>query len=679
MQSVLEDPGSQALSASGPKPRRSSAFRCDIEGLRGIAILVVVLFHCGVRAFVGGFIGVDVFFVLSGYLITGLLVEEFRKKSRISLLEFYARRARRLLPASALALLITLLVSGLIMAPGEIQFASRAARAAALYMSNMFFAGNADDYFAPSVETNPLLHTWSLAVEEQFYFFWPLLILLGLQIWKSRRGLLWVLSGLTVISLAAGLWLTAHRGTFAFYGLPARAWEFGFGGLAALAPRGLLGLRAVVWRYVGCLGLAVILLSSLFIRSSGGFPGWLALFPCGGTILALLAGAEAPQSGAGRLLDAPPMQFLGNLSYSWYLWHWPFLVLASAAFPNLGPLGRIAAVLAALGMAVVTHHLVENPIRFHPYLMRRPALTLVCAAVLTLVSFGSASWLLSFGTGLESTRAMKAIAAAADDIAEMPRSQCVTLGESAAVKTCAFANQVSPTNMVLFGDSHAIHWFNAVVRVSQSRDWKVTTVLKSGCPATDIVPPEGTVRFQESCTAWRKEAIRTIASMRPALVVVGNSDSYLGRGDRPSANSVSLAEWHGGVRRTLETFSEAGLKVAWMRDVPQPPFDVPNCLARSTRHSWYPGGQCEIEERQALRANVFAAERDAADGLFNVSFVDMTDQLCKGGRCPAIENGVIVYRDDNHLTGSFAARLAPVLDRRLPVLLRRANGTVAAP
>src|SRR5271166_5548935 len=257
---------------------RSSAFRPDIEGLRGIAVLLVSLFHCDVPGFSGGFVGVDVFFVLSGYLITGLLVAEVKKTSRLSLLHFYARRVRRLLPASALTLVVTLLMAAVILAPQELLFTGRAARATALYVSNIFFSLNSAGYFAPDVKSNPLLHTWSLAVEEQFYLFWPLLIILGLQVWRSRKALLALLSGLTLISLGVCVWSTARGGTFAFYELPARAWEFGIGGLAVLLPRGTLKLSSGWWSALGWLGILAILGSAHFIGDNN-FPGWIALFP----------------------------------------------------------------------------------------------------------------------------------------------------------------------------------------------------------------------------------------------------------------------------------------------------------------------------------------------------------------------------------------------------------------
>lgn len=222
----------------GSSHEQSSAFRPDIEGLRGIAVLLVVLFHCGLSGFSGGFIGVDVFFVLSGFLITRLLVSEVQKTSTLSLLEFYARRVRRLLPAFALTLVATLLVGAILMTPLELNWTGSAGRAAALYGSNIFFDKNAGDYFSRDVQSNPLLHTWSLAVEEQFYLFWPLLILLTFRWWGSLQRLATVLFGLTLISLCIGVVSAPYSGTFAFYELPGRAWEFGIGGLAALLPSG---------------------------------------------------------------------------------------------------------------------------------------------------------------------------------------------------------------------------------------------------------------------------------------------------------------------------------------------------------------------------------------------------------------------------------------------------------
>jgi peptidoglycan/LPS O-acetylase OafA/YrhL len=653
---------------------RTTAFRPDIEGLRGIAVLIVVTFHCGIPGSSGGFVGVDVFFVLSGYLITGLLVSEIQGSSRLSLLHFYGRRVRRLLPASALTLVVTLFIGAVVLAPTELVFAGRAARATALYVSNVFFAANAADYFAPNVQSNPMLHTWSLAVEEQFYLLWPLLIMLGLQVMRSRRVLVTVLSVLTVTSLAVCVWFTAHSGTFAFYQLPARAWEFGGGGLAVLLAAGKLRISPRGWFALGWLGVLAILGSASFISSSSNFPGAIALVPVLGTVLALVAGAALPGGGVGALLDSAPLQFLGKLSYSWYLWHWPFLVLAKALLPNISMAGKTGVALVALLVAAVTHHFVENPIRFHPHLVSRPARTMCLAVSITLCSLAAAILCMKYAAHLSNTPAMKRITAAVADIAAMPRQECVTLGESPEVKTCEFGDQSGTTSVVLFGDSHAIQWFNPLRRMAEAHGWKLTTIVKSGCPATDINPPRNTAGFVANCSKWRADAIRRIVSMRPSVVFIGNASGYLNRRDRSADETgVSADEWRAGTARTLQALSAARVRAALMRDTPRLLFDVPTCLARSVRHSWYSGGSCAMDEATVVDPAIFDAEKVAARDLQNVHLIDMIDQLCQKNICFAVQGGEIVYRDDSHLTGSFAERLKPVLEERLLAILNAPN------
>lgn len=651
---------------------RSSAFRPDIEGLRGIAILLVVIFHCGIPGFSGGFVGVDVFFVLSGYLITGLLVSEIQKSSRLSLLQFYARRARRLLPASALALSITLLLGPIILSPQELRSAGHAARATALYVSNIFFAVYQADYFAPDVQTNPLLHTWSLAVEEQFYLFWPLLIMLGLKSWRSRKALLVVLSGLTVISLAASVWFTSKAGPFAFYSLPTRAWEFSIGGLAVLMPRGTLKLPTRLWLAVGWLGILTILMSGYFISGDAGFPGWIALAPVLGTVVTLVAGAEHPHRGAGILLDSAPLQFFGTLSYSWYLWHWPFLVFSEALFGNISIPGKTAVAAASLVVATITHHLVENPIRFHPHLVKRPTFSLYLAVAVTLCSLSIAFLSLWLAARLANSPEMKSITAAVDDIAKIPRQECVSLGESPEVKKCVFGNASSPTNLVLFGDSHAIQWFNPLKLMSETHGWKLTTIVKSRCPAFDVTPPGNQASFSmANCSIWRAEAIRQIVALRPSVVFLGNATNrYFGRKVKHARQPDSaFDDLRDGTRRTLEALTAAGLSVVAMRDNPLSSYDIPTCLGRSFSQSWYRSDSCDFDKSSSLNPAVFEAEKAGARGLSNVHLLDVTNQLCRENTCWAIQKGMIVYRDSHHLTGRFAESLVPVLEAGLlPIL-----------
>jgi peptidoglycan/LPS O-acetylase OafA/YrhL len=644
-----------------------SGFRPDIEGLRGLAILVVVAFHCGTPGFEGGFVGVDVFFVLSGYLITGLLVAEIEKTSRLSLLNFYARRMRRLLPASALVLLVTLLAGCIVLAPSELEFAGRAARATALYMSNVFFASNTLDYFAPNAETNPLLHTWTLAVEEQFYFVWPLLIMLGLQFWRSRKALIALLSGLLILSFAASIWFTSHGGVYAFYSLPTRAWEFGIGGLAAMLPR-TWGSASKTWIGVGWAGALAILWSVHSISNPVNFPGWIALMPVLGTTAALLAGATQPGRGVHVLLESNPMQVLGKLSYSWYLWHWPCLIFAETFYPSCPVTGKLAACAIALGLAAASHHFVENPIRFNPYLVKKPVLSLCLGAALTICSLTAATLSLRFSAHLANTPEMKTIASRVSDIADMSRDQCLSPEISSELKTCVFANASSSHNLLLFGDSHARQWFNPLRSIAESRGWKLTTMVKATCPAADIAPPELASDLVTNCQVWRAEAMRRIVQMRPSVVFVANASYYLGRNGKNASRSISLDAWREGTRRTLEALTNSGLTVVSVRDNPLPPFDVPTCLQRSARHTWYPVN-CEVEKSAALNPSIFEAEKAAAHGLPGIHFLDFTDHFCQGETCPVIQGNTVMYRDDNHLTGKFASSLMPAIAAQLDPIL----------
>lgn len=647
---------------------RSSAFRPDIEGLRGIAILIVVLFHCGIPGFSGGFVGVDVFFVLSGYLITGLLVAEIQKTSDLSLLQFYARRARRLLPASALTLVVTLLIGAIVLAPQELTGAGRAGRATALYVSNIFFAISAADYFGPNVKSNPVLHTWSLAVEEQFYLFWPLLILLGLRLLRSMKALVTVLTGLTIASLVTSIWFTANGGTFAFYQLPARAWEFGIGGLAVLLPRGTLKWPLGWWGAFGWLGILTVLGSACFIAGDVNFPGWIALVPVVGTAAALVSGAEYPHRGVGVVLHSAPMQVLGRLSYSWYLWHWPFLVFSAALFPSISVTGKAAAAVASLAVAGISQHFVEDPIRFHPHLLKRPALSLGLAVAVTLCSLGVAFLSIGYAARLANEPKMAGITAASDDVGRLPRD-CVSLGQSPEIKTCLFGDTSSGINIVLAGDSHAIQWFNPLQRIADSHGWKLTTMVKSGCPSIDITPPVSSAGAVESCARWRAEVYRRIVSLRPSIVFIGNATNHYHLA-HDSKDRTSLDELRDGTRRMLETLTAAGLRVVIMRDSPHFAYDIPTCLARSARHSWYPGGSCQADKSTVLSAQVFEHEKAGASGFPNVRFLDMADQLCQNDICRAEQKGAVLYRDNDHLTGTFAESLAPILETELLTMLK---------
>jgi hypothetical protein len=359
---------------------------------------------------------------------------------------------------------------------------------------------------------------------------------------------------------------------------------------------------------------------------------------------------------------------LGRVSYSWYLWHWPFLVLSAALLPNISVAGKSAAAVAALAVAGASYHFVENPIRFHPALLRRPAFSLYLAAMVTLCSLGVAFLAMRFATRLANEPEMKTIAAAIDDIARMPRRQCVSLGQSPEAKTCIFGDAASTTHIVLFGDSHAIQWFNPLERIAESHGWKLTTMVKSACPAIDIISPRSSGGAAAICASWRAEAMQRIIALRPSIVFTGNASNFP-EAKRNLEIRFSLDELRDGTRRTLEALTARGFRVAVMRDTPRFTYDVPTCLARSVRHSWYPGGSCEADRFTVLNAAAFESEKAGAHGLPNVHFIDLTDRLCRKDVCWAVQGGAVIYRDNNHLTGKFADRLKPVLEAELLAIL----------
>jgi peptidoglycan/LPS O-acetylase OafA/YrhL len=355
-------------------PEARLSYRPDIDGLRALAIVSVVAYHVGLPGVPGGFVGVDVFFVISGCLITGLLLDEIRTTGTIDLLGFYARRARRLLPAFCLVLAVTSILAVLILLPINKEmsrFATSAIRAA-LYVSNFYFARGGGDYFAAPADMLPLLHTWSLAVEEQFYIVWPCALVLLAYVararkWQRPRLVLAVLAVICATSFAAGWWWSNGEGKavrHAFYLIFSRAWELAIGAFLALA----LPYAAIRSRFLGeglcALGLTAVIVAVVTFDSTIPYPGVAALVPTLGTAAVIAGGTLAPGCWSARLLGSPPAVAIGLVSYSWYLWHWPLLALARGDALGERDLGRdIAIGVLTLGLAWLTYRFIEKPIR----------------------------------------------------------------------------------------------------------------------------------------------------------------------------------------------------------------------------------------------------------------------------------------------------------------------------
>jgi peptidoglycan/LPS O-acetylase OafA/YrhL len=336
-------------------------------------------------------VGVDIFFVLSGYLMTSLLMQEISSSGTVNFPRFYARRARRLLPAAITMVLVVCSAEAIIMNPVAQFRTLKAALATVLYSSNLYFAHLQVQYFHQHSATNPLLHTWSLAVEEQYYLIWPVLLLLLARTIKSVRDRSIALTGISLASFVLCVWLTATNSGLAFFETPARVWEFGAGGLLVFMPERWLGGHRRLWSWLGGIGVIALMAGADLIHASK-FPGYVAMIPVVGTVLLLLAGVGAPESPATRLLRTRPAQVIGRLSYPLYLWHWPALVIGRQLIPkNSFPI-RLGWIAVAGIMAAITYCAIESPIRLQPFLIARSGLTLglaVLAAILRVGAIGA--------------------------------------------------------------------------------------------------------------------------------------------------------------------------------------------------------------------------------------------------------------------------------------------------
>lgn len=380
--------------------------RKDIDGLRAIAVTVVVLFHAGVPFLPGGFIGVDVFFVISGFLISGLLLREITDTNRISIKNFYARRIRRLIPLATLVLVTTVILSYLLLPVGQRQGTGEDVNAAALFFANWNFAAASADYWADGIDKSPVLHFWSLSVEEQYYMVWPMLMLLFVRrrrftrfgsSTKRRAAILVAIVGIG--SLALSVLTSGDQNPWAYFGLQTRAWELAAGAAVGLAAASLKQIPKAVAKPMMWLGLLMIFASAFLLNSSVAYPGSAALLPVGATVLVIAAGCSLATQDQPRWLTGAASQYIGKISYSWYLWHWPALIFvavvvgtgATEAEERAGsPMGGVpmwivaATVIGSFVIAAVTSKFVEQPIRRSRRLAARPGIALT-AGVFAIV------------------------------------------------------------------------------------------------------------------------------------------------------------------------------------------------------------------------------------------------------------------------------------------------------
>lgn len=647
-------------------------YRGDIEGLRAMAILLVIAAHAGVPWLAGGFVGVDVFFVLSGYLITGLLLQEIQETGGLRLWKFYTRRLRRLLPALLFMVICTSLLVMTLLAPFEQLNLIPAARAASVWVSNIYFAFTDFDYFAPAADENLFLHTWSLGVEEQFYLVWPVFLMLLLGTWhwqgtaQNLRRLRFGMIATIGLCLLLSIFLTYKIPSWGFYLMPSRAWQFALGALALLGSTGngrnvgnISSLRvsqgtSKILATGGWAGIALILGSALLLDPKTAYPSGWALLPSAGAALVLLAGATVNAASVSRVLSLPPMQWTGRISYSWYLWHWPILVLGGTLFTN-GEAADIRLLVAlSLGLAVFSYWAVESPIRRNRKLSTQTGLTLAASLILMSVAMiFSSAWQHAAVSWSESPEQRFYDKLRANLPVIYPMG-CDEWYASPQVRICAFGDKDAAQTAVLMGDSIMGQWFPALSAAYNKPGWRLLVLTKSSCPVVDApffykrIGKEYTV-----CSRWRDDALAALASIKPDVVFIGGASSY----------DFSGSQWISGTRRVLSKIAPVAKEVFLLRATHQLPFDGPGCLAR---RDWQPAflsipGECSSLAGSRRETDVFAWLQEAAKDFDNVTVIDLNPVVCPDGRCYAEMNGEVVFRDSQHLSSQFSETLSEVL------------------
>lgn len=698
----VNDPAS-AFRGTQRRPATAS-FRTEIQGLRAIAVAAVVLYHFWPDRLSGGYVGVDIFFVISGYLITAHMYREIVRTSSIGLLKFWARRVKRLLPASFLVLLASLLAVFLWVPSTVWEVTARQLAASAFYVQNWVLAGDSVDYSAQHNDATVAQHYWSLSVEEQFYVFWPLLVLgllyifpkffraMGVQS-KASSPRLTLIVGLTVVgvaSLAYSIAVTAFAPSMAYFVSPARVWEFAVGALVALVfvDRALDGLTATV---LGWVGIGLIVGSALMFTAETPFPGWTAIVPVGGTALILMVSGTASPGGVRWWLSSRVMQFVGGISYSLYLWHWPILIVAPYVMGEPTGIDKILLLGLVIVLSWLTKIIVEDPLRtgrllstnLRAYSFAVSGMAVVVGLAVALTSFGFA------GSG--------------DGSKAQINSPCYGPGALNPVNNCGpvtgaglpdpapavVARQnteplykgcqgdLSGTDLIscelgveergataivaLVGDSHATAWLPAIEVLAQRHKWHIKTYTKASCPLTAalrVLPSEETDRNQSDCSSWGKKLQEELAKDTKITTVF--TAAYSTAYTYKPAPGVELRDpAKDGFTVVWKALLSSGKRVVAFDDVPRTNGQyVPTCLAANSRdplacattvHQAYPEGAVITRAASDLKSPGFTR-------------IPLRSEFCDAERCYPQLGGVIVYRDYSHISAEYSRALAPFVD-----------------
>jgi peptidoglycan/LPS O-acetylase OafA/YrhL len=671
---------------TAPDDRR---FRPDVEGLRAVAVLLVVFYHAGVARVTGGFVGVDVFFVISGFVITGLLLRERQASGHTSILNFYARRFRRILPAATLVIFVTVIAAYLALGYVSGNSVANDGRWAAVFLSNFHFESVGTNYFTAKLPPSPLQNFWSLSVEEQFYFVYPTLFFLIARV-KGRVSLQAKLAVVLVAVIVASYWLsvvqTASQPTAAYFSPFTRAWELALGALVAVGTPWLkrlpaLGAALLTWAGLGAIGVAAFAFSA-----QTSYPGSAVALPVLGAAAVIAGGVVAPGAGAERLLGLGVFQWFGKRSYSLYLWHWPILIIAAeqAGKSSLSLGDNLLLILLAIVVSMASYSFVENPIR-HAKLPSRTTvaagLATVLATVLILTLVVSAESTPGPAAGVKAAPDVQAVlheVAAAKSITKVPdtidpglaqaasdyggndeASSCSADATQSSEQLCILGDVHAHQLMIVYGDSHALMWLPAFDAIARNNHMRLLVLGKADCPASPIAVsnPPGTGDAggtYVACDNWHKWAVRTIIRLSPKMLVVSQDSLYTA----PGPKEISPAEWQEGLTSLFKMLPGASTEKILLGNIPLLPQTPPTCLSvhLDDAHA------CSIPVAQAYR-KLDQTEFSVTKSL-GIRYIDPTPWFCSSV-CTAIVGPYDVYMDRFHVSAAYSLYLQHALAQAL--------------
>ncbi|OHV39863.1 MULTISPECIES: acyltransferase family protein [Pseudofrankia] len=678
------EPGdSRAVSTGFPVPRR---FRPDIQGLRTIAIVTVALYHAGVPFLAGGYIGVDVFFVISGFLITRQLVAEAAANGRVSLVRFYAARFRRLLPPAAVVVAASVVVAHYVLPYQQMKSLMTDVRYAAFYGVNYHFAHEGVRYQNASEPPSAIQHFWSLAVEEQFYAVWPVLILLCCLLGRHRlryRLVISAIAAITVATLAYSVAISAGQAPLAYFSLQTRAWELGFGALVALTADQWARLSSGICQILGWVGLGAVLAAAVLYDEHTVYPGVAAVVPVAGAAMLIGAGMlRHDRTPETFLLERPSMQYAGKVSYAWYLWHWPMLILLPAWVGHpLSVWEQVEIVCLAFWFAVLTYFLEDAARR-----ARRTAFGWIWAGALlsTFVALCSVVGTFTLPSLTTSGVARTALALNAPDVTavqaalvrsipieKLPRNLTPPLAEAPqdappGWRTCGFADlnqtEIRPCIAgdasadkvaVVLGDSHAHQWMTALDQEAKRTGWKLVEITKGACPIANVQFFQNDLKREyRECDVFRRWAAAEVARLQPDLVIASQSNIA-------PWDNITDEEWARRSVAALVELAGSTASIAYIGDTPTFLTDPVTCLQRNLN---------EAQRCLVPRADAFGHFPDRyfviADAMrrAGIGFIDSLPFFCTPQLCPSAVDNMAVYRDQGHITDTYATWLAPMLE-----------------